>query len=161
ETSLTWYIKDDLLRAGRVYYAKLTKARTVFIAPRLIPYFNALWGVPRRMESKTLSADALAVLKVLRKEWEVGTWDLREASGVKDRVRLGKAIDELQRAMKVIPGDVVYEPFTYIWTLAEGRFPDQLSIKVSRQEALRELARTFLDGAGMTLLGELAKVTGL
>jgi hypothetical protein len=162
ETSLTWYIKDDLLRAGCVYYAKLTKARTIFIAPRLIPHFNALWGVPRRKESQALSADALAVLKVLRKEWEMATSDLREASGVKDRARFGKAIDELQRSMKVIPGEVVYEPaFTYIWTLAEGRFPEQLSVKVTRQDALREVARTFLEGAGITLLGELAKVTGL
>jgi hypothetical protein len=162
ETSLTWYIKDDLLRAGRVYYAKLTKARTIFIAPRLIPHFNALWGVPRRKESQTLSADAMSVLKVLRKEWEMATSDLREASGVRDRARFSKAIDELQRAMKVIPGEVVYEPaFTYIWTLAEGRFPEHLSIKVTRQDALREVARTFLEGAGMTALGELAKVTGL
>jgi hypothetical protein len=162
ETSLTWYIKDDLLRAGRVYYAKLTKARTIFIAPRLIPHFNALWGVPRRKESQTLSADAMSVLKVLRKEWEMATSDLREASGVRDRARFSKAIDELQRAMKVIPGEVVYEPaFTYIWTLAEGRFPEQLSVKVTRQDALREVARTFLEGAGMTALGELAKVTGL
>jgi hypothetical protein len=162
ETSLTWYIKDDLLRAGRVYYAKLTKARTIFIAPRLIPHFNALWGVQRRKESQALSADALAVLKVLRKEWEMATSDLREASGVRERARFSKAIDELQRAMKVIPGEVVYEPaFTYIWTLAEGRFPEQLSVKVTRQDALREVARTFLEGAGMTALGELAKVTGL
>jgi DNA-binding IclR family transcriptional regulator len=32
---------------------------------------------------------------------------------------------------------------------------------VSREEALREVARAFLHGAGMTLRGELAKVTGL
>jgi hypothetical protein len=32
---------------------------------------------------------------------------------------------------------------------------------VSRLEALSELARTYLQGAGLTLLGELAKVTGL
>src|SRR5262249_46018263 len=162
ETSLTWFLKDDLLRAGRVYYAKLTTSRTLFIAPRLIPHFNALWGVPRRKESQTLSKDALAVLRVLRKEWEMATCDLRESSGVRDRSRFNKAIDELQRGMKVIAGEVVYDPgFTYIWTLAEGRFPEQLAIKVSRKDALHEIARTFLEGAGMTLLGELARVTGL
>jgi hypothetical protein len=57
---------------------------------------------------------------------------------------------------------VVYEPwFTYIWTLAEGRFSKELSLKVKREEALREVARAFLDGAGLTVRGELAKVTGL
>jgi hypothetical protein len=64
--------------------------------------------------------------------------------------------------MKVVPGEVLYEPwFTYIWTLAEGRFAQELAVKVKRDVALREVARAFLRGAGMTLRGELAKVTGL
>jgi hypothetical protein len=162
ESSLTWTIKDDVMRRGRVYYAKLTKARATFIAPRLIPHFNAIWGVPRRKESETLSADARAILKVLRREWEMATCDLREASGVRERARFTRAMDELQRTLKVIPGEVVYEPwFTYIWTLAEGRFSQELSRKVKRADALREIARAFLDGAGMTVRGELARVTGL
>jgi len=36
-----------------------------------------------------------------------------------------------------------------------------LKVKVRREDALREVARAFLDGAGMTTRGELAKVTGL
>jgi len=56
---------------------------------------------------------------------------------------------------------VVYEPFSYIWMLAEGRFPKQLTAKVDRETALTEIARAFLAGAGMTLVGELSKVTGL
>jgi len=32
---------------------------------------------------------------------------------------------------------------------------------VNREEALREIARAYLAGAGMTLRGELARVTGL
>jgi hypothetical protein len=56
----------------------------------------------------------------------------------------------------------LYEPwFTYIWALSEGRFAGELSRRVKREEALREVARAYLEGAGMTLLGELAKVTGL
>lgn len=162
ESSLTWTIKDDVMRRGRVYYAKLARGRATFIAPRLIQYFNAVWGTPRRKESESLSADARAVLKVLRREWEMATGDLREASGVADRARFTRAMDELQRTMKVVPGEVVYEPwFTYIWTLAEGRFSRELSLKVKREDALREIARAFLNGAGMTVRGELARVTGL
>jgi hypothetical protein len=162
ESSLTWMIKDEVMRRGRVYYAKLAKGRATFIAPRLVSYFNAVWGVPRRKESELLSLDARAVLKVLRREWEMATSDLRAASGIADRPRFTRAMDELQRTMKVVPGEVVYEPwFTYIWTLAEGRFSHELSKKVKREDALREIARAFLDGAGMTTRGELAKVTGL
>lgn len=161
EANLAWHIKDEVMRQGRVYYAKLVKARSTFIAPRLVPHFNALWGVPKRREAEQLSPNARAILKALRREWEMATGDLREASGVKDRARFTRAIDELQRAMKVMPGDVVYKPFTYIWTLAEGRFPEQLSVKVTREEALTEVARTFLQGAGLTVPGELSRVTGL
>jgi hypothetical protein len=162
ESSLTWRIKDEVMRRGRVYYAKLSRGRATFIAPRLIPHFNALWGVPRRKESEQLSLEARAVLRVLRREWEMATADLRQASGIAERARFTRALDELQRAMKVVPGEVVYEPwFTYIWTLAEGRFPQELTMKIKREVALREVARAFLHGAGMTLRGELAKVTGL
>ncbi len=162
ESSLAWRIKDEVMQRGRVYYAKLARGRATFIAPRLIPHFNALWGVPRRRESEALSDDARAVLRVLRREWEMATADLREATKIPERVRLTRAIDELQKALKVIPSDVLYEPwFTYVWTLAEARFATELSVKVSRDEALCEIARAFLNGAGMTLCGELAKVSGL
>lgn len=162
ESSQTWVLKDEIVRRGKVYYGKLARGKTMFIAPRMIPYFNAIWGVPKSKEKKKLGKDALAVLKVLRKEWEMATPDLREDSGVKDRKLFAKAIDELQAAMIVVPSEVIYHPkFTYIWMLAEGRFPKELAHKVSRPMALREIARCFLNGAGMTLPGELAKVTGL
>ncbi|MCI0663374.1 MAG: hypothetical protein L0220_20100 [Acidobacteria bacterium] len=162
ESSHTWLLKDEVVRRGRVYYGKLARGKTMFIAPRMIPHFNAIWGVTKREEKNRLSAAALAILKVLRKEWEMATSDLRDDSGVKDRKSFSAAIDQLQAAMIVVPSDVVYQPkFSYIWTLAEGRFPDQLAQRVDRKIALREIARCFLDCAGMTYPGELAKVTGL
>jgi hypothetical protein len=162
ESSATWVLKDEIVRRSKVYYGKLARGKTMFIAPRMIPYFNAVWGVPKREEKSRLGAGALAILKVLRKEWEMATSDLRDESGVKDRKAFTRAIDELQAAMIVVPSEVVYQPkFSYIWTLAEGRFPEQLAHKVERRTALREIARCFLDCAGMTYPGELARVTGL
>jgi hypothetical protein len=59
--------------------------------------------------------------------------------------------------MKVVPSEVVYVPkFTYIWTLAESRFPKELAKKMKREDAVRELARTYLQMCGMTMLGELS-----
>lgn len=162
EASLAWYLKDEVMRRGRVYYAKLIKGKSTFVARRLVPHFNAIWGLPRRKERDALSPGARSVLKVLRKEWEMATRDLRAESGITDRAKFTRAIDELQRAMKVIPSEVLYEPtFTYIWSLAEARFAEELSMRVSRSEALREIARAYLQSAGMTLLGELTRVTGL
>ena len=162
EASLTWHLKDEMLRRGRVYYAKLAHGKAMFLAPRMIPCFAAIWGVRRSEETRRLSRSARAILRVLRKEWEMSTADLREESGVKDRYAFTKAMDELQAAMLVVPSDVFYQPkFTYIWTLAVGRFPDALLRRTNRETALREIARCFLTGAGMTMRGELARVTGL
>ena len=64
--------------------------------------------------------------------------------------------------MIVVPSEVAYVPkFTYIWTLAIGRFPDALKKRVARDVALREIARSFLENAGMTIPAELSRVTGL
>jgi hypothetical protein len=162
EASLTWVLKDEVVARGRMYYAKLGRGKAMFLAPRMIPYFHAIWGLRRSDEQRRLTRNAQRVLKVLRREWEMATSDLREESGVKDRGALTKAIDELQAAMIVIPSQVVYQPkFTYIWTLAVGQFPDALRQRVRREVALREIARCFLAGAGMTIPGELARVTGL
>ncbi len=162
EASLAWELKDEIVKRGKVYYAKLARGRSLFLAPRMIPCFHAVWGMRRAEEKQRLSRDARAILRVLRKEWEMGTSDLREDSGVKNRAAFTRGLDELQAAMLVIPSEVFYQPkFTYVWTLGVGRFPDALLKRVSRDAALREIARCFLIGAGMTFPGEMARVTGL
>lgn len=162
ESRLAWTMKDDTIRRGRVYYGKLRGSRSAFISRRLIPHFNAVWGVHRKNERLLLSHSAQDILKVLRKEWEMATRDLRAAAGISDRSRFNKGLDELQRVMKVIPSEVVYKPvFTYIWSLVEARFSEEAAATVTREDALKEIARVYLSGAGMTLRGELARVTGL
>ena len=109
-----------------------------------------------------MSRNAQRILKVLRKEWEMATSDLKIDSGVKDRASFTRALDELQAAMLVIPEGVYYEPkFTYIWTLGISRFPDALTRRVTRDAAVKEIARCFLSTACLTIPGELARVTGL
>jgi hypothetical protein len=162
EASHTWLLKDDVIRRAKVYYGKLAGARAMFIAPRMVPYFHAVLGMRRADEPRRLSRSAQAILRVLRREWEMATSDLRDDAGITDRGRFTRALDELQAAMLVVPGEVYYQPkFTYVWTLAVGRFPDELRRRVRREVALREIARCFLSNAGMTVPGELARVTGL
>jgi hypothetical protein len=162
EASLTWMLKDELVRRGKVYYGKLASGKAMFLAPRVIPYFHAVWGLRRSEEQRRLSRRSQAILRVLRREWEMSTSDLRDESGVKDRKAFNGSLDELQAAMIVVPSAVFYKPsFTYIWTLAVGRFPETLRRRVNRETALREIARCFLSGAGLTIPGELARVTGL
>ena len=179
ETRLTWYLKDEVMRRGRVYYAKLAGGRSMFVAPRLISAFAAIW-MPRKKDEPTILSDAAQrVLRVLRREHELATADLRAESGfgggtgvplvnhaqdaraTSNRAAFTRALDELQRTMKVIPQDVIYQPFSYIWMLAEDRWPQELRKRVGRKTALREIARAYLAGAGMTLLGETARASGL
>jgi hypothetical protein len=162
EMSLAWELKDQVMQRGKIYYSKLCKGRAMFVAPRLIPYFNAVWGVRKNQEKSSLSADANKILKVLRKEWEMGTSDLRAETKIESRQKLTKALDELQRAMKVVPQECLYHPtFTYIWTLAEARFPKETAKKIAREDAVVEIARAFLQMSEMTVRGEFAKALGL
>jgi hypothetical protein len=161
ETRLTWYLKDEVMRRGRVYYAKLAGGRSMFVAPRLISHFAAVWMPRKKAEPQTLSAGAQRILKVLRREHELATADLRAESGITERAAFNRALDELQRQMKVIPQDVIYQPFSYIWMLAEDRFAEELRKRIARTTALREIARAYLAGAGMSALGETARASGL
>src|SRR5262245_9088564 len=85
ESSHTWLLKDDVVRRGKGYYGKLAVARALFLAPRMIPYFHAVWGIRRAEEARRLSRPARAILRVLRREWEIATSDLRDDARVKDR----------------------------------------------------------------------------
>lgn len=162
ESSAAWVLKDDLARRGRVYYGKVLRKRSTLIARELIAPAHALLGIPKKDERTRLSPEARAVLAVLRKEWEMASSDLRKDSGIDDRARFNKAMDELQACMKVIPAEVLYVPkFTYIWALAEGRFVDELRTKIPRAEAIGRLARAYLGAAGQTARGELSSVLGI
>lgn len=162
ECSAAWVLKDEVLRRGRVYYGKLCKGQAVFVAKRLVGAFNALFGVPKAKEGEQLSANARAILKVLRKEYESASADLRKDVEIADRAVFNKALDELQGKLKVIPSEVLYEPkFTYIWTLAEVRFPEELLQRTTRETALTEISRAYLNGAGQATSQDLAKNLGI
>lgn len=162
ECSLAWVLKDDVMRRGNVYYSKLSKGRATFVSKNMIPYFHGIYGIAKSKESELLSPGARRILKVLRKEWEAATSDLREDAGFDDRKSLTKAIEELQRCMKVVAYEVVYQPrFSYLWTLAEARFPNELARRVSREDALVEVSRAYLHGYGMTLKAEFSRALGI
>ena len=64
EASLTWQLKDELVRRGTVYYAKLARGKATFLAPRMIPYFHAVWGIRRSEEKRRLSRSAQRILRL-------------------------------------------------------------------------------------------------
>ena len=70
EAALTWQLKDEVLQRGKVYYGRLSRGKAMFIAPRMIPHFHAVWGLRRAEERTRLSPTARAILAILRKEWD-------------------------------------------------------------------------------------------
>src|SRR5262245_49847207 len=92
ESRLAWTLKDEVMRRGNCFYGKLLKGNSTFIAPRLLPYFNVLFGVSRKDEKTQFSEDSQVVLKALRGEWEMASRDLREAAKIKERARFDKAM---------------------------------------------------------------------
>src|SRR5215204_6235065 len=58
EASRAWVLKDEVVARGKVYYAKLVKGNSMFVAPRMVPYFNAIWGLPKKEEKDELSPNA-------------------------------------------------------------------------------------------------------
>ena len=151
ETSLTWVLKDEIVGRGKVYYGKLARGKATFVAPRMVPFFHAIWGVRRSDEPARFSRDARAILKVLRKEWEMSTADLRDESRVRDRKAFTRALDELQAAMIVVPSAVVYRP-VHLPLDARGGSISRSGAAASEPKD-RHYARSprFLTGAGMTV----------
>ena len=99
EASLTWVLKDEIVRRGRVYYAKLGRGKATFLAPRMIPYFHAVWGVRRSDEKRRLSRTP-TYRTVLRKEGR-GPADLR-LNPRHEPQSVHQIVDELQAAMLVL-----------------------------------------------------------
>src|SRR5258706_4325810 len=66
EASRAWVLKDEVIARGKLYYAKLLKGKSWFLAPRMIPVFNSIWGCSRKGEAGILSKNAQLVLKMLR-----------------------------------------------------------------------------------------------
>src|SRR6186713_3073837 len=58
EASLAWVLKDEIIARGKVYYGKLARGKATFVAPRLVPFFHAVWGVRRSEEAGRFSRDA-------------------------------------------------------------------------------------------------------
>ena len=63
EASLAWVLKDEIIARGKVYDGKLARGKATFVAPRLVPFFHAVWGVHRSEEAGRFSRDARRMIR--------------------------------------------------------------------------------------------------
>ena len=163
EASLTWVLKDEIIKRGKVYYAKLARGKAMFLAPRMIPHFKAVWGLqPCRGEARPSAGAHSPSSACSGREWETSTSNLRDESGVK-RERA------FNRGDGRAPGSDVDDPERGLLSAEVHLHLDACHRPLSRraEEASRSRRRgardrpSFLAGAGTTFRGELARVTGL
>ncbi len=148
----TWFWKDDLHIARRVYYVKLVRGQPTFISPDLLPDFvAALAGgsharerdVQGLYEDGRLSRQAHAIYCYLRDNPSQPTRELRRGLGLRERARsapVERALLDLQRRFLVCKSDITGRTrgtYSYVWDLADRFWP----------EAFEEAARTSATAA--------------
>ena len=145
--------------------------------------------IENREEARACAAAGVDVLSIETPIWDAGMREAAGLSikEVGEAINLSDPtlLDLVENGKVALPFEVVLrlasvlgrnDPISFVmrftrsynpevWKTLEGlgigRFAEGLGRRVKRDDALREIARAFLTGAGMTVPGELARVTGL
>ncbi len=135
----TWFWKDDLHLARRLYYAKVIAGQPSFIAPDYLPDFiAALAGRgltaerdPERLyEEGRLSRQARLIVEYLREHPRQPTRALRRGTGLYAKGLAAdseRALLELQRRFLICKVGLTGRTrgtYSYIWDLAERFWPE-------------------------------------
>jgi hypothetical protein len=169
ELGLAWNLKDQLPAAGKVFYAKLIRAKPTFVALDLLPGVYRLFGPQRDYVSwfrdGRLSPAAKAILDALHRKRPQETFELKLNTNLarpSQRRTFDNAMTEVQQQLFVAMREVRYEPFTYVWDLVEARFGDHVTQARRRQpaRAAHTLAERYLRTVVYASRKHLASVIG-
>jgi hypothetical protein len=134
----TWFWKDDLHIARRVYSAKVVRGQPSFFAPDFLPDFvSALAGrgqererdVDRLFLDGRLSREARTIFEYVNGHPASPTRALRRGAGLHSRdlaAATERALVELQRRFLLCKVDITGRTrgtYSYIWDLAERFWP--------------------------------------
>ncbi len=154
---MTWRLKDVLSAKAAVYYGKAIAGRPAFIAPQMLPAFLRLRIEPTSYATAfrrgALSLCAKLVMDALRRRRAAATWELKLASGYsrpQRRAQFERAMKELQEKFLILKVEERYEPFTYVWSTMEQRWPQALAQarRMRRGAAARQLVQRYFLIAG-------------
>ena len=131
DSDRVWVWKNDLPAARRAFYGKaLAGGKPVFVSLKMLPYLfatTALEDVDDAYQQGRISQDAKRVSDAVRAMGPTPTIALRAALGLDVR-RYHRALDELQRALVILPIGAVNEHGAWpsqIFELAARWFPRQ------------------------------------
>ncbi len=168
DSDRVWVWKTDLPAARRAYYGKaLAGGKPVFISLKLLPHFLALTA-PESVEKEyargRITHDARRVHDVLRANGPMPTTALREAAGM-DVKRYHRALDELQRAMIILPVGAIVERGAWtsqIFELLVRWFPKQFeqAQRMDAETARRALVKQYVRTVVAATVSQMARVFG-
>ncbi len=160
DSDRVWVWKNELPADKRAYYGKaLASGKPVFVSRKLLPNLIAV-AAPENLEEEyargRISLDARRVYNALSTLGPTPTMALRAAAGLDrhgDTGRYHRALDELQRALIVLPVGATREtgPWTsQIFDLVARWFPNavararQIDVDAARRALVRQYVRTVV-----------------
>jgi len=160
----TWFWKDDLHEARRLYYGKLLGGRPTFVAMDMLPSVIAARGDidPRTLHERgALTAEALRVYEALERHGELSTGDLRRAAGLDGagaRTAYDRAVTFLGALFQICKTGITGRTrgtYGYRWGLVERWIPETLAraARIRPHDAARTVAER-LRGLGVEMTPE-------
>ncbi len=157
----TWFWKDDLHIARRLFYGKLLAGRPAFVSMPLLPSLIAARGDvdPHTYhEQGRLSAEAVRVYEALVRCRDLATSDLRREAGLADkgdRSTFENAVTALGALFQICKTGITGRTrgtYSYRWGLLEDWLPDTLSVaaRIRPHDAARRIC-AHLASIGATL----------
>lgn len=173
DSERVWVWKNDLPASRRAYYGKaLAGGKPVFISLKMLPYLYAV-AAPADLQEEyargRVSFEAKRVYDALRARGPTPTMALRAAAGLdgaKGSNRFHRALDQLQRAMIILPVGAVIEQGAWasqIFELVARWFPRQVARaqKIDAHSARRVLVRRYVETVVAVTVPMIARVFGL
>jgi hypothetical protein len=153
DSDRVWEWKNDLPATKRAYYGKaLANGKPIFIALEMLPFWLAV-AAPENINAAyqrgRVSAMAKRVHDALRDRGPTPTMALRAAAGAEGDSQYHRALDELQRALIILPVGATVERGAWasqIFDLTARWFPRQIAraATLEIERARRALVRRYL-----------------
>ncbi len=164
-----WVWKNDLPAAKRAYYGKALAGKPVFVSLKMLPYLVALNARDVREEYRhgRISHEAKRVYDALHERGPMPTMALRTAAGFgRDTNRFHRALDDLQRALVVLPVGAVIERGAWasqIFGLVAQWFPCEVdrAERIDVGEARREIVRRYVQTVVAAKTALIARLFGV
>lgn len=156
DSDRVWAWKNELPADRRAYYGKaLAGGKPVFISLRMLPYVYAVNAPDDLEEGYTrgrVSYEAKRIYDALRASGPTPTIALRETAGL-DTVRYHRALDELQRALVILPVGATLETGAWVsqifdlvarWFPKEVRAGQRMDVDRARRALVRQYVETVI-----------------